>query len=163
MRSSCKLERGEQVATDQTAGQQLLGRLGATPLGTACRIPGHGAGRCGSCLKQHDSATSTADLSRDAGREWAAGATGQSTHQTGARTSRRHWTWTRMGPRTTGGPEEQHGFGAATRTSAWWSNHLLAVVTVGHCPSLRCNRLDHLLLWAFNQGVARGFAYCRRS
>ena len=83
----------------------------ADPTGTAR----HGAGRRKSCLAQRDSATSTADLSRDAGLEWAAEAAGRSKHRADASTSRRYWTRTKMEQRTTGGLEEQVVFGDVTR------------------------------------------------
>ena len=77
------------------AGKELLG---ATLYGTAGHRPNRGCGPRAAAeatwhnvTKPHRKRTY-----RDAGRERASGAAGQSMRQAGASTSRRHWPWTRM-------------------------------------------------------------------
>ncbi len=72
---------------------------------------GHGAGRGGSCPAQRDSITSTADLSRYAGRECAAGAAGQSKHVKAPLERRLGWICElRVGRRNRIFPEMPRGY-----------------------------------------------------
>ncbi len=87
------------------AGEELLG---ATLLGTACSRPNQECGpRAAAEAAQHN-VTKPHQLRtlRDAGSEWASGATGRSKCQAGASTSRRHWLWTRKELRASSGLEE---------------------------------------------------------
>ena len=104
-----------------------------------------GRGLGGSCQAQRDQATSTAESARtypDAGREWASGAAGRSMLQSGASTSRRHGSWTRMESRASCGPEEEYNLGAITP-------HRIhsAVGLAEQQSSLNSNRRSRYRLW----------------
>ena len=104
------------------AGEELLG---ATLYGTAGRRPNRGCWpRAAAEATRHNVTKPHRPRTyRDAGRERASGAAGQSTRQAGASSSRRYWPWTRMESWALSGPEEnlKYDIGAVTWTSDGWS------------------------------------------
>jgi hypothetical protein len=115
------------------AGKELLG---ATRFDTAGRRPNWECGpRVAAEAARRNVTKPHRPLTyRDAGLEWASGAASWSTRQTGASTSRRHWSRTQEESRTSRGPEEQvQSRGPITPTSDMAELTVSSlIVTAGH-------------------------------
>ena len=111
------------------AGDELLSAM-LDGTAAAGRRPNRGCGpRAAADATQHNVTKPHRPRNyRDAGRGRASGlgAAGRSTRQAGARTSRRHWQWTRMESRASSGPEEKYDTGAVMRTSDGRNNRRMS-------------------------------------